>query len=68
MNKVGKNKKIVLDELQIAQVESLAAYLPVREIAEYFDISESTFHEIRKRQPKVDRAYNGGVSKARIAG
>jgi len=57
-------KKIKLDEAQIAQVEALAAYLPINRIAGYFGFSETTFHEIKKRQPEVSEAYNRGVAKA----
>jgi len=58
------SKKITLDEAQIAQVEALAAYLPIDKIAGYFGFTESTFHEIKKRQPEVLIAYNKGVAKA----
>jgi hypothetical protein len=58
------SKKITLDEAQIAQVEALAAYLPINRIAGYFGFTESTFHEIKKRQPEVLIAYNKGVAKA----
>jgi hypothetical protein len=57
-------KKIKLDESQIAQVEALSAYLPINRIAGYFVFSETTFHEIKKRQPEVSEAYNRGVAKA----
>ena len=58
------SKKITLDEAQIAQVEALAAYLPINRIAGYFGFSETTFHGIKKRQPEVLEAYNRGVAKA----
>ena len=58
------SKKITLDEVQIAQVEALAAYLPINRIAGYFGFSETTFHGIKKRQPEVLEAYNRGVAKA----
>lgn len=58
------SKKIILDEAQIAQVEALAAYLPIHRIAGYFGFSETTFHGIKKRQPEVLEAYNRGVAKA----
>jgi hypothetical protein len=58
------SKKIRLDEIQIAQVEALAAYLPIDKISGYFGFTESTFHEIKKRQPEVLIAYNKGVAKA----
>ncbi|BBB57697.1 hypothetical protein MPCS_01708 (plasmid) [Candidatus Megaera polyxenophila] len=58
------SKNITLDEAQIAQVEALAAYLPINRIAGYFGFSETTFHGIKKRQPEVLEAYNRGVAKA----
>ena len=58
------SKKIILDEAQIAQVEALSAYLPIDKIAGYFGFTESTFHEIKKRQPEVLIAYKKGVAKA----
>jgi len=57
-------KQITLNETQIDQVEALAAYLPINRIAGYFGFSETTFHEIKKRQPEVSEAYNRGVAKA----
>jgi hypothetical protein len=58
------SKKITLDEAQIAQVEALAAYLPIDKIADYFGFSERAFYDIRKRQPEVLAAYNRGIAKA----
>jgi len=58
------SKKITLDEAQIAQVEALAAYLSIEQIANYFGFSEDTFYELKKRQPEVLIAYNKGVAKA----
>ena len=36
----------------------------INRIADYFGFSETTFHEIKKRQPEVLVAYNKGVAKA----
>ena len=58
------SKKITLDEAQIAQVEALAAYLPIDKIADYFGFSKRAFYDIRKRQPEVLAAYNRGMAKA----
>ena len=38
--------------------------MPIDKIAGYFGFTESTFHEIKKRQPEVLIAYNKGVAKA----
>jgi hypothetical protein len=64
MNIKGKNKTIVLDELQIAQVEALAAFLNIEQIAKYLNFSASAFYRIKKRQPEVLGAYERGVVKA----
>jgi predicted DNA-binding protein YlxM (UPF0122 family) len=58
------SKKITLNEAQIAQVEALAAYLSISQIADYFGFSKRAFYDIRKRQPEVLAAYNKGLAKA----
>jgi hypothetical protein len=58
------SKKIIMDEAQIAQVESLSAYLSIEQIANYFGFSEDTFYELKKRDPRVLRAYKKGKAKA----
>lgn len=60
MTTKGKNKKVVLDASQIAQVEALASYFIIEQIARHFGFSEETFHRIKKRQPEVLTAYNRG--------
>jgi len=62
---MGKKLKVLTDE-QIAQVEALAAYLPIEHITSYLSISPTTFYEIRKRQPEVFEAYQRGVAKAHV--
>lgn len=63
-NKGGKNSKVELDAAQIRDVEVLAGYLPITKIADYLGICEDTFHEIKKRDEKVLRAYRSGVGKS----
>ena len=58
------SKKITLDESQIAQVEALSAYLSIEQIADYCGFSEDTFYELKKRDPRVLRAYKKGKAKA----
>lgn len=53
-----------MDEAQIAQVEALSAYLSIEQIANYFGFSEDTFYELKKRDPRVLRAYKKGKAKA----
>ena len=66
MNVKGKNKKIVLDLLQITQIEALAPYLTIEKIAEHLGFCEASFHNIKNRQPEVLRAYNRGIINTHI--
>ena len=59
INKGGR-PVTVLNKEQIAEVEELAAYLTVEQIADYFYIDADTFLAIRKRQPEVFRLYKKG--------
>ena len=61
----GSGRAIVLTNEQIVQVEALAACLTIEDITNYLGIAQSTFYEIRNRQPEVLEAYNKGVAKAR---
>jgi len=45
---------------QITQVEALAAVLTKGQIADYFNISETTLRAIEERQPEVSDAYKKG--------
>lgn len=58
-SKGGRPLKVLNDE-QIKEIEELAAYLTVEQIADYFDIDADTFLAIRKRQPEVFRSYKKG--------
>jgi hypothetical protein len=60
----GGRPPVVLTESEINEVGALAAYLNCDQIAEYLDISEDTFHEIKKRQLEVFRAYKKGKARA----
>lgn len=62
-NKGGRPKKVLAPE-QVHQVEALAAYLSVEQIADYFGIDPDTFTAIRDRQPEVFRAYKKGRANA----
>jgi hypothetical protein len=61
----GGRPEIILTDKQINQVEALAAYLTIEDIAHYLGVGENTFYRIRERQPEVFEAYRMGVSKAR---
>lgn len=65
-NPVGrpKDSERVFTEEQIAQVEALAAYLTITDIAYFFDISERSFFDIKNRDPRVEEAYKKGKAKA----
>ena len=53
-----------LNRDQIAQVESLAAYLSIEQIANYFGMSKPTFYAIMERQPNVLLRYKKGKANA----
>lgn len=60
----------VLSEKEINQVEALAQYLTIAQIADYLGIAERTFSGVRERQPEVSAAYKRGRARAisKIAG
>ena len=60
----GGRPPVVFDEAQTAQVEALAAVLSKGQMADYFNISETTLREIESRQPEVSDAYKRGKAKA----
>ena len=51
---------MVLSNEQIAELELLAKDLTIAQIADYFGISESTFHELKNRDSGVYGAYKKG--------
>ncbi len=54
------NTTIMLDDLQIAQVEALANYLSIEQVAGYFNLSASDFLDLQKKDERVLRAYRKG--------
>ena len=56
----NNNTAMVLDDLQIAQVEALANYLSIEQVAGYFSISVSDFLDLQKKDERVLRAYRKG--------
>ena len=58
-NKGGRPPKTLNDE-QIAQVEAMAAFLTVEQIADFFGIGRTTFFNIMERQPEVSERLKGG--------
>ena len=60
----GGRPPVVFEATQVAQVEALAAVLSKAQMADYFNISETTFREVESRQPEVSDAYKRGKAKA----
>lgn len=60
----GGRPKTVLTQKQIEEVELLARYLTIEQLVEHLGIGESTFLDIREREPEVFKAYKKGKSKA----
>ena len=59
----GRPLKTLTDD-QRAQVEALAAYLSIEQIADYFGMSKVTFYAIMEREPDVSERYKRGKAKA----
>jgi len=66
MAEFGSNELIVLNSEQIAQVEALAGYLSVDQVADYLQIGKATFYKIMERQPEVGERYR--AAKANMVG
>ena len=64
MNAKGKNKggrpPVVLSDEQIVELEEMAAYFTIEQIADYFDISEKCLYDLRHRNTEVFTAYKKG--------
>ena len=56
----NNNTVVILDDLQIAQVEALANYLSIEQVAGYFNLSASDFLDLQKKDERVLRAYRKG--------
>lgn len=56
----GKRKDVLLTKAQMVELEKLAAYLPLHQIADYLGIHESTMRERIFTSPEVRHAYNRG--------
>lgn len=54
----------VLDDKQIEQLEALASFLTIQQIADYFMIAPRTFQRIIDRQPEAMARYKKGKSNA----
>lgn len=60
----GGRPATILDDEQLAQVEALAAFLTLDQIADYFCIGRTTFHRIMERQEEVSERYKKGRANA----
>ena len=56
----NNNTVVILDDLQIAQVEALANYLSIEQVAGYFNLLASDFLDLQKKDERVLRAYRKG--------
>jgi hypothetical protein len=56
----GGRPLIELTDEQVEKVTELAAYLNCEQIADYFDMGESTFYELKNRDSRVSGAYKKG--------
>ena len=56
----NNNTAIILDNLQISQVEALANYLSIEQVAGYLNLSASDFLDLQKKDKRVLRAYRKG--------
>jgi predicted DNA-binding protein (UPF0251 family) len=63
----GGRPSVELTDSQIIELEALSSVLNQDQIADYFGISRTTFHELRKRDERVSEHYKKGKAKA-IAG
>lgn len=54
----------ILDEAQLEQLEALASFLTIPQIADYFMIGSRTFSRIIDRQPEAMARYKKGKSRA----
>ena len=62
-NKAGRPATVLNDD-QLAQVEALASFLTLDQIADYFCIGRTTFHRIMERQEEVSVRYKKGRTNA----
>lgn len=60
---MGRPEKL-LDPLQKAEVETLAAVLTAAQIADYFGIGRTTFFAMMARDPEIAERYKRGKARA----
>ena len=61
--KAGRPKKVLTDK-QRGEVETLAAFLSIEQLADYFGIGRTTFYALAEKDPEILEHYKRGKSKA----
>jgi len=61
--KAGRPAK-TLTEKQLGEIETLAAFLSVEQMADYFGIGRTTFYNLAEKNPEILERYKRGKSKA----
>lgn len=61
--KAGRPAKTLTDK-QRGEVETLAAFLSIEQLADYFGIGRTTFFALMERDPEISELYKRGKSKA----
>lgn len=60
----GRSEKLItLTDEQIIQVEALAPYLTVPQIADYLGCGKTRFYQLLKEYPELDERYKKGKAK-----
>lgn len=60
---MGRKRKTLSDE-QKAQLEVMAAFLTVEQIADYFGIGKTSFYAMIERDPEISERYKKGKAAA----
>jgi hypothetical protein len=61
--KAGRPAKTLSDK-QRGEVETLAAFLSIEQLADYFGIGRTTFYALAEKDPEILEHYKRGKSKA----
>ena len=61
--KAGRPAKTLTDK-QRGEVETLAAFLSIEQLADYFGIGRTTFYALAEKDPEILEHYKRGKSKA----
>jgi hypothetical protein len=61
--KAGRPAKTLSDK-QRGEIETLAAFLSIEQLADYFGIGRTTFYALAEKDPEILEHYKRGKSKA----